>query len=385
MLNKLYKHILSKAMLFSLLLLLTACSNETIVEENEASSSIDNNKSTATESTDTINKLQIVTSLYPQYDFVKAIAKDKAEVTLLLPPGVESHSFEPTPKDITIVKNANIFIYTNDYMEPWAEKVLEAANSAQLLAINASAGIDFMDGEEEHHDEEEHADEDEHHDEEEHADEDEHHDEEEHADEDEHHDEEEHADEEEHHDEDEHNHGEKDPHVWLDPVLAITMVDNITDGLIKADPENADFYRENAEALKKELQQLDKDFEAAFEKVTHRTIMFGGHFAFGYFAKRYDLSVVSPYEGFAPNAEPSPRKITELIDQVKETGIKTIFYEELVNPKVAEVISKEAGANMLLLHGVHNVSKDEVENGITYIEIMRGNLERLKEGLGYNE
>ncbi len=117
----------------------------------------------------------------------------------------------------------------------------------------------------------------------------------------------------------------------------------------------------------------------------NRTIVYGGHFAFGYFARRYGLTHVSPYTGFSPDAEPTPRKIAELIDRIRELGTSTVYFEELVDPKVAEVIADATDAEMLLLHGAHNVTAAELEAGVSYLDIMQENLEKLKKGLGYHE
>jgi zinc transport system substrate-binding protein len=124
---------------------------------------------------------------------------------------------------------------------------------------------------------------------------------------------------------------------------------------------------------------------ATLEKCKSRTIIYGGHFAFGYFARRYGLEYLSPYAGFSPNAEPTPRKIAELIETLKKTGSSCIYYEELLEPRVARIIAENTGAKLLLLHGAHNISRDELDQGVTYLEIMQGNLERLKLGLGYYE
>ncbi len=300
--------------------------------------------SPAGKSSDT-GKRMVVTTLFPQYDFVREIAKDKADVSLLLPPGMESHSYEPSPQDIVSIKKSDAFIYTGEYMEPWAHKVIESTKNEKLVIIDTSKGIDLLD-EEEH--------------------------------------EEEHDEEHEQGESEGHNHGGKDPHMWLDPVYAQKMVDNIVEGLVKVDPKNESFYKENGESYKKRLQALDGKFSEAFKKTKYKKIMYGGHFAFGYFSKRYGLEHISPYMGFAPDAEPTPQRIAELIKNMNESGIKVIYYEELINPKVAKVISDQTGAKMLLLHGAHNVTKEELSSGICYIKIMEENLEKLKQGLGYN-
>lgn len=283
-------------------------------------------------------KLKIITTLFPQYDFIREIGKDKVDVKLLLPAGVEAHAYEPTPRDIANIKNADMFIYTGEYMEPWAVKIADNIKSEKLVMVDASQGINLMG---DSHDEHDH--------------------------------------------DDNHDHGDKDPHIWLDPIYAQKMVDNIVAGLIEVDRENERFYVKNGEDYKTKLEELDQKFVEAFQKTKSNNIIYGGHFAFGYFTKRYNLKHISPYSGFTPDTEPTPKRIIELIKTIESAGVKAIYYEELIDPKVAKILSKETDARMLLLHGAHNLSKDELESNLSYIDIMEGNLERLKEGLGYNE
>ncbi|MEH0021916.1 MAG: zinc ABC transporter substrate-binding protein [Desulfobacter sp.] len=178
-----------------------------------------------------------------------------------------------------------------------------------------------------------------------------------------------------------HHHGGKDPHIWVDLGHVQTMVDTIARAFAEKDPGNKDFYLNNAAAYKAKIAELDARFYKALSTAKHKTIIYGGHFAFGYFAKRYGLTHESPYEGFAPNAEPSPKAIAELIKSLRASGQKYIYYEELIDPKVARIISEETGATLELLHGAHNVSKDELKAGITFLDIMNDNLEKLKVGL----
>lgn len=286
------------------------------------------------EATDQSQKLQVVTTLFPQYDFTKAIGKDKVEVRLLLPPGIEAHAYEPTPQDVVSIQKADLFIYTGENMEPWALKILESVKSDKLIVVDGSQGITLLDT---HESEEAES--------------------------------------------DDHEEGAFDPHFWTNPLNAIIMVDTILEALIQADPSNAAFYTENARLYKEELKALDRQLEEGLSELKSRTIINGGHFAFGYFAQRYDLDHVSPYEGFSPDAEPTPQKIAEMIDLMNSMQIKTVFYQELIDPRVAGIIAEETGATLSLLHGAHNVSKDELKSGVTYITIMKGNLERLKAGL----
>lgn len=289
-------------------------------------------------------KLEVVTTLFPQFDFVREIAGDKVDVSLLLPPGVEPHSYEPSPRDIVDIQKAAVFIYTGKDMEPWADKIIQAAQGKNLLIVDVSEGLELVDHEHDHAHDHEH--------------------------------EGEHEEEEDHHQEG------KDPHIWLDPLYAQKMVDTIVAALAQADPSNANFYRQNGDAYKQELSDLDYKFVQMFAKASTKKIIYAGHFAFGYFARRYGLEHISPYSGFAPDAEPTPQRIAELIKNVKASQGKAIFYEELVDPKVASVIAEQTGAKMLLLHGAHNVSKEDLTSGISYLKIMETNLQSLREGLG---
>ena len=432
-------------------------------------------------------KPKVITTLFPQYDFAREIAGDKVEVSLLLPPGVESHSYEPSPRDIVEVQNAAVFIYTGKYMEPWADKIVQVSQGKSLLIVDASHGIELM---AEHDPRAEH--DDVHHDEHEHD--------HEHSFEwagafelekgdyklsfskvngayadpvmavavlfsQEHghesiEDSEEDAEglfasepaplnvggsftpgqalyelqfdqakdsstfslkieqsgtyvffsahlpsefesgthffkdnagkdvlpvaHEPEGDDHSHDHGGYDPHIWLDPINALKMVDNIVSGLAQADPKNGDLYKSNGELYKQKLQSLDSKLVEMFAQTQSKKIIYAGHFAFGYLAKRYGLEHVSPYRGFAPDAEPTPQRIAELIKTVDESNTKVIYYEELVGPKVANVISEQTGAKMLLLHGAHNISKEDLSSGLTYLQIMEGNLQKLREGLGLN-
>ena len=308
------------------------------------------------------NRLTVITTLFPQYDFVRILAGDRVSVSLILPPGIEPHSFEPTPKDIVKIGQADLFIYTGGLMEPWAERILEGVQSQTLTIVDTSAGIALLHGHA-HEEDEPHA--------------------EDSADP---HGEESADTHEETTEKDTHAEEEgADPHIWLDPLRAAQMVQTIADALIAADPAGEAQYRENAETYVAELQAYDAACLEVFGNVDTHTIVYGGHFAFGYFAQRYGLDHVSPYTGFSPDAEPTPRRIAELIDRMKEIGSNTLFYEELVDPKVAEVISASTGAEMLLLHGAHNLSREELNSGATYLGIMRENLDKLKKGLGYHE
>jgi zinc transport system substrate-binding protein len=284
----------------------------------------------------TEKKLKVVTTLYPLYDFAKNIGQETAEVTLLLPPGVEPHTFEPRPADIIRIQGSDILVFTGKFMEPWVDNVLKGIDEKRLAVVDTSKGITFLRGPHVH-------------------------------------------------DQNEHGHtdapGSPDPHVWLDLSNAMKMVDTITAEYIAKDPQNKDYYMINSSAYKKKLEVLDKKYKDGLLRCRNRVIIHAGHFAFEYLAKRYDLQYISAYKGFTPDAEPSPTGLVELVKTIKKFGANFIYYEELITPKIAETISKETGCGLLMLHAAHNVTKEEIDKGVNYISLMEKNLENLKVGL----
>jgi len=334
---------------------------------------------TTTENSGDNDKISVVTTLFPMYDFAKIIGGDKVEVSLLLPPGVEPHSFEPTPSDVVKINGSDLFVYTGEFMEPWAHDIIDSADK-KVIVFDSSVGIEMMkeEAEHEHHEDEHH--EDEHHEDEHH--EDEHHEDEHHEDEhheDEHHEDEHHEDEH-HEDEHHHDHGGVDPHIWLAFDNAEIMVSNIEKALIAIDPDNATYYEENATKYIKELNDLDKLYGDTLKTCESKSIVYGGHYAFGYLSKEYGLTYVAA-QGFSPDSEPSAQDLATMVEQIKNDNIDYIFYEELTSPKIAETLANETKAKMLLLNGAHNIAKDDYKNGTTYLSIMKSNLENLKTGL----
>ncbi len=287
----------------------------------------------------TDKKMIVVTTLYPLYDFARTIGGDKVNATLLLPPGMEAHSFEPKPDDAIRVTNADMFIYTNEYMEPWAVNFVKGLNSGNVSLVDSSKGIKFLKaGVEE--------------------------------------------DEHENHDGKAHNHhaGSMDPHIWLDFADAQTMVDTIASAMSAKDPSNRNYYMANAIAYKSELKKLDAEYKAGLSSCSKRAFLHGGHYAFGYLAHRYSLQYESA-SAVNADSEPSAATLVALIKQVKAIGLEYVFTEELLSPRVAEMIAKETGASILLLHGAHNISKDDFDHAVTFISLMRKNLANLKTGL----
>lgn len=298
-------------------------------------------------------KLTVVTTLFPLYDFARSIGGDKAEVTLLLPPGVEAHAFEPRPEDAMKTAKAGLFIYTNRQMEPWAEKFISGLGVKNLVVVDASKGVTLQPARSHQHEKAEEHDH-EHHHHEKHADGD--------------------------HDHHHHDHGGMDPHIWLDLDNARVMVDTIAQAMVAKDPANAVAYTANAAALKQKLTQLDADYKSGLASCKTRTLLHGGHYAFGYLAKRYNLQYEAAVSVNA-DAEPTAARMIELINQVKKSGARYIFSEEMVSPQLTEAIAREAGVKVLPLHNLHNLSKQELQAGVDYASLMKKNLEVLRIGL----
>lgn len=269
------------------------------------------------ESSITSDKLVIVTTLFPQYDIAKQIVQDKAEVILMLPPGVEAHSYEPTPKDMVTVSHSDLFIYTSDHLESYASSISKSV-SKDLNVMNLEAVLNVE---------------------------------------------------------------TEDPHFWLNPVEMIKMTKIISAEIISLDPVNKVFYENNTNEYIMKLDKLDKDMQQMFEECTNDTIVFAGHFAFEYFAERYGLNYITPFESFSANAEASVKKVSELIDYINDNNISVVYFEELVDPKLANMIASETNSETLMLHAAHNISKEEIRNNTSYIDIMYQNLDNLKRGL----
>lgn len=322
------------------------------------------------------SKPLIVTTLFPQYDFARQLVKDKAEVVLLLSPGVEAHDFEPTPSDIILINKADLFIYTGDDMEPWVARILDSIDNDELTILNVSEGVETICEEEnrEHnhiHEENHNNIEDEHM-------------EDDHREEDDVEHEDSHdgniilgSDEHAGHD---HSHN-ADPHIWTSPINAIQMVENIEKALVKIDGQNGEFYKENAHEYIHSLEELDSQFREVVSNSNSKTIYFGGRFAMSYFAHEYDLNYVAAFDSCQAKSEPSARLIVQIIDMMRSHSVKIVLHEEMTDPKAARIIAEEIDGEALLLHSCHNVSKAEMEAGATYLSLMEQNVANLQRAL----
>ncbi len=275
------------------------------------------------------DKIQIVTTIFPQYDFAKNISGDNAEVTLLLSPGAESHSFEPTAADIATIQQADLFIYTGGQSEIWVDKILDS-NGNKSNAIRLFDYVTPLEAEHGH----------------------------------------------------EHEHGnEYDEHIFTSLKNSVILLDVISEKMCEADTENADEYKKNAEAYKKELEKLDNDFSEMISSAKRNTIVFGDRFPFRYFTQDYSLEWHAAFSGCSSETEASPATISKLIEIVKEEEIPTIFHIEFSNKSIAEKIAQATNTEIECLHSCHNISKEDFENDVTYLKLVKQNYDVLSEAL----
>ncbi|RKP58218.1 zinc ABC transporter substrate-binding protein [Cohnella endophytica] len=281
------------------------------------------------------HKLNVVTTFYPMYEFSKQVGGDHANVVALIPPGVEPHDWEPSAKDMATLKEADVFVY-NGIVEGWAKDALSSAANDNRIVVEASDGIASLEGLPEEED-----------------------------------------------GGGDHEHIEEgpilDPHVWLNPVLVQKEVSAIQAAFEKADPANKEEYRKNAEAYIAKLKDLDANYRESLTGTKQKDFV-TQHAAFGYLAKEYGLTQV-PISGLSPEQEPSPARIAVIVTFAKQHEVKTIFFETLVEPKVAQVVAQEIGAKTDVLNPLEGLTDDDKKNGLDYIGIMKKNLEALKKAL----
>lgn len=261
------------------------------------------------------DKITIYTTFYPLYDFTKKIAGTQADVKMLVPTGVEPHDFEPSPKQIAELEKADVFIYLSSTMEPWADRI--KGNLEKKGVLVAKVGEKLIEN--------------------------------------------------------------YDPHIWLDPILAEKMSEDILQALTKADKKQKEVYGENFGRLRSKFQKLHKKYSDTLSNVTKREII-TSHDAFGYMAARYNLKQI-PIKGISPQEEPSLKKMADLSKICHEKNINYIFLETLASPKLAETLAREVGAKTLVLNPIGGLTLEEKEKGEDYFTLMEKNLVNLEKAL----
>lgn len=296
------------------------------------------------------NKLQVMASCFPYYDFARQIGGEHIEPSLLIAAGREVHSFEPTPLDVVRLSECDVFLYNGGESELWVTEILESAgeNIAVTAAMMEYAPLlaeEFVEGMEtsvHHH----------HHEEEGEA----------------------------HHD---HDHEELayDEHVWTSPVVAQDLCRAICEALCAADPAHRDDYEANLTAYLAELQALDEAFRTVVAEGKRTTLVFGDRFPLQYFCAEYGLTYSAAFHGCAGDTEPSLGTMKYLIDKVEAENLPVVYTIELSSQKIANAIAETTDARVLTFHSCQTVSRQEFDDGATYLSLMWNNAEALKEGL----
>ena len=281
------------------------------------------------------DKLSIVTTTFSTYDFTRQIVGDKAEVTLLLGPGVDSHSYEPSAKDLVTIKNADVFIYIGGEMEQWVDKILETdtIDTNKTTLIHVTDCIETIEEQEVDGAEEEH------------------------------------------------EHGAFDEHIWTSPSNAIKMVKYLSEQFGKIDNNNKESYEKNAENYIKQIENVRNEIQEIVTNKKRDRLVFGDKMPMQYFLNEFGLTASAAFNGCSTEVEPGTKTITYLVNKVKEENIPVVLYIELSTGKTAKSIANETGAKTMQIQTLHNISKDDFKNGETYVSLMERNLKVLKEAL----
>lgn len=290
--------------------------------------------------------LSVIAVNFPSYDIARTLVDDAGEVSMLLPPGSESHSYEPTPQDFIAIQNADLFLYTGGESDTWVEELLSSMGEDAPIAFRLTDSVALLTEEtsasmEHHHEHEADCTDESHH----------------------------------HHEE------EMDEHVWTSPKNVMRIAGDLYRTLCALSAENAPVFENALERYLVQLDELDKTFEEIVASGKRDLIVFGDRFPFRYFAAAYGLHYDAAFPGCSEDAEPSVRTVISLVDTVREQQIPVIFYIEFSSRRTADILAEETGAKPLLLHSCHNISAEELANGASYLTLMRQNAEALKEAL----
>ena len=287
-------------------------------------------------------KLSVVTTIFPQYDFVRQIAGDNVQLTMLLKPGAESHTYEPTPQDIVKIQECDLFIYNGGEGDVWVDSILESldekVDTIALMDCVETVEEEVVEGMQEEEHDHEHG----------------------------------HEDEEK---------PELDEHVWTSPENAEKIVSVISQKLCEKDSDNAETYKVNTDKYLSELEKLDEQFKEIVSGGKRRTMVFGDRFPFRYFADAYDIEYFAAFPGCSSESEPSASTIAFLIDKIEKEDIPAIFSIEFSSKKIANTLSEATGAQILEFHSCHNVTTEDLKNGETYVSIMSRNADNLEKAL----
>ena len=293
---------------------------------------------TSTKNKNEEGKIQIISTNFASYDFLRAIIGDNPNInlTFLLGPGKDAHSYDPTAGDLIKIQNSDLFVYIGGESEKWISKVLESLDSSKTKKICIADSVDKIqeqeiDGAEEEHEEEEE--------------------------------------------------GAFDDHIWTSPSNAIKMVEELEKAMEKIDRDNSSKYKENAERYIDEIKNVDEKIQEIVDKKERDRLIFADRMPMQYFMNYYNLNVTAAFSGCSTETEPSAKTIAYLQNKIKEEKIPVVLYIELNDGRVAKIIASEAEIKAMQIQTLHNVSLDDFNNGETWVSLMSRNLEVLKEAL----
>lgn len=265
-----------------------------------------------------VSGLRVVASFYPLYELVQKIGGDKVSVQNMVPAGSEPHDYDPTPKDIVNLNEANLVVIDGGGLEPWAERTVPDLQKSGVKILVVSDKLNGM--------------------------------------------------------------VSGDPHFWLDPIKYLDAAKIVKENLVQIDPKDAKYFTDNLAAFSDKLTALDQNFQTDLKNCQSRQVV-TSHEAFDYLGRRYKLEMI-PITGFSPESEPSAQKIAQVVELVKSKGIKYIFSETLLSPKIAQTLATEANVQNMVLNPLEGLTQGEISAGADYISVMKVNLENLKTGLG---
>lgn len=286
------------------------------------------------QTTEKTEKMEIFTTIYPLQYFAEQIGGEFVDVTNIIPVGSDAHTYEPTAKTMISVADGDLFIYSGAGIEGFVDAMIQSFDNQELNIIKAIDGVELLESDQP---------------------------------------------EEEHDDHAGHEHGDLDPHVWLDPLLSIELARNIKEALVLEMPEQEEFFTTNFALLQKELEQIDEEFRAMTEAVSKDTFIVS-HAGYGYWEERYGLHQVS-ITGLSPTNEPSQKQLQSIVQLAKEHDLTHIAFEQNISSKIAETVQREIGADVVYLHNLEALTEENIAEGDDFVRLMRKNIEALRTAL----
>jgi zinc transport system substrate-binding protein len=273
------------------------------------------------------NKLQVTATFYPMAEFARQVGGKNAAVTTLVKPGIEPHDYEPTPQDVAAIYKSKLFVYNGAGLERWVDKIQNDLAHTGTFVVDATYNVKLLGKDPS----------------------------------------------------DTENTSATDPHVWMDPALAVQEVQNVLKGFIATDPKNVETYQANAKAYIAQLNALNQEFKTGLNRCQSHDIV-TSHQAFSYLANEYGLHAVG-IAGLSPDNEPSPQKLAEIADFARANNVHYIFFETLVSPKLSQTIASEVGAQTIAFNPLEGLTPQEAKAGKNYISVQKDNLQALRTAL----